>query len=318
MQSEYTAHALEQMRPRVALPLLIAEYGNYCFKCGVQPPIDDVLCVDHIVPVARGGKNVYANYQLLCDGCNTEKFLRVIDYRPGTLRLDVTWERPIIPIHQRARRSRSAERETEEQYTQDGCVRVVSVLDAARLLRMSEATVKRRIAAGILKADTVARPQGWTYMVHIPEDAIPNGPTESPLVSPTSIEPSCCDQRALDILETLLVANGATMERQAEQITRLTGEAWEARALARVAEARLEATNDALRSAQQAVSAAQVERDAWAEMTQRQSRQIEAQAESLCARDEAIIDLEQQLAAERAERERQRPWWKWWRSIQRP
>lgn len=84
---------------------LAEEYGYFCFKCGLVPgPGDIPLRVDHIVPNARGGLNVYPNFQLLCDHCNVKKWMTVIDYRPGTRHLDIIGDRPVIPMAQRARK----------------------------------------------------------------------------------------------------------------------------------------------------------------------------------------------------------------------
>jgi excisionase family DNA binding protein len=47
----------------------------------------------------------------------------------------------------------------------------VSVAEAARLLGVSVATVRRRIRAGGLEAETVLRPQGSAFVVRLPVDA---------------------------------------------------------------------------------------------------------------------------------------------------
>jgi excisionase family DNA binding protein len=47
----------------------------------------------------------------------------------------------------------------------------VSVSEAARILRVSPGTVRRRIAEGTLKAERVIRPQGTAWRVHVPDDA---------------------------------------------------------------------------------------------------------------------------------------------------
>ena len=40
------------------------------------------LQVDHIFPVARGGKTTLDNLQFLCQGCNFKKHTKIIDFRP--------------------------------------------------------------------------------------------------------------------------------------------------------------------------------------------------------------------------------------------
>jgi len=47
----------------------------------------------------------------------------------------------------------------------------VSVADAAGILGVSVATIRRRIRAGQLEAETVIRPQGSAFMVRLPLDA---------------------------------------------------------------------------------------------------------------------------------------------------
>ncbi len=51
--------------------------GNRCLKCGSTRNLE----IDHIVPIAKGGKTRKDNLQTLCHRCNAEKGIRVIDYR---------------------------------------------------------------------------------------------------------------------------------------------------------------------------------------------------------------------------------------------
>lgn len=46
--------------------------GNRCQACGVSEP----LVIDHVVPVAKGGKTAYENLQALCPWCNGSKGTR--------------------------------------------------------------------------------------------------------------------------------------------------------------------------------------------------------------------------------------------------
>ena len=55
-------------------------YGNRCLACGTT---DVPLEADHVVPLTRGGTDDIGNIQPLCGSCNREKFVGVIDYRPG-------------------------------------------------------------------------------------------------------------------------------------------------------------------------------------------------------------------------------------------
>lgn len=46
--------------------------GYRCRKCGVSQRYAQ-LEVDHIIPIAKGGKSTYNNLQTLCHRCNVEK-----------------------------------------------------------------------------------------------------------------------------------------------------------------------------------------------------------------------------------------------------
>jgi hypothetical protein len=43
--------------------------GNACIHCAAK----DALCIDHIIPVSRGGDSSDDNLQVLCSACNTKK-----------------------------------------------------------------------------------------------------------------------------------------------------------------------------------------------------------------------------------------------------
>lgn len=61
-----------------ALRRKIIERDNYtCQICGKYMPDEVGLHVDHIVPVAKGGKSVESNLQVLCSKCNGRKSDRV-------------------------------------------------------------------------------------------------------------------------------------------------------------------------------------------------------------------------------------------------
>ena len=49
--------------------------GYRCKKCRREIPLD-ILEVDHIIPVSKGGKDNPANLQLLCPPCNKKKGAR--------------------------------------------------------------------------------------------------------------------------------------------------------------------------------------------------------------------------------------------------
>lgn len=52
---------------------------NRCLVC--LDDNSDLLTIDHIVPLAKGGRNHVSNYQTLCRKCNVKKGSEYIDYR---------------------------------------------------------------------------------------------------------------------------------------------------------------------------------------------------------------------------------------------
>ena len=42
------------------------------FKCKICDSIEN-LCIDHIIPISKGGENKIENYQTLCKSCNSIK-----------------------------------------------------------------------------------------------------------------------------------------------------------------------------------------------------------------------------------------------------
>lgn len=58
----------------------IKERDNYtCQICGKYMPDEVGLHIDHIVPVAKGGKTVPSNLQVLCSKCNSSKGAKLVD-----------------------------------------------------------------------------------------------------------------------------------------------------------------------------------------------------------------------------------------------
>ena len=56
---------------------ICAYYEYCCLACGDMGD----LTVDHVVPVSKGGADAGYNIQPLCQGCNSEKGVRVIEFR---------------------------------------------------------------------------------------------------------------------------------------------------------------------------------------------------------------------------------------------
>ena len=52
-----------------------------CLRCGTS----DNLSIDHVIPVALGGRNAIENTQVLCRSCNSSKGVKIIDYRKISL-----------------------------------------------------------------------------------------------------------------------------------------------------------------------------------------------------------------------------------------
>jgi len=123
----------------------------------------------------------------------------------------------------------------------------VSVAEAARLLKVSTATVKRRIRDGSLEAEPLSRPQGIEYRVRLPRDVTPPltdpaGDVPAPLSEPSYSEPPPLTGSAhvatqdvsaaitaavaplaerLTVADRQLTAQAETIERQAETIAEL-------------------------------------------------------------------------------------------------
>ena len=68
-------HSKEQRKLMTpALRKQIMERDNYtCQICGKYMPDEVGLHIDHIIPVAKGGKSVPSNLQVLCSKCNGSK-----------------------------------------------------------------------------------------------------------------------------------------------------------------------------------------------------------------------------------------------------
>ena len=57
----------------------IMKRDNYtCQMCGKYMPDEVGLQVDHIIPIAKGGKSVPDNLQVLCSKCNQKKKDKII------------------------------------------------------------------------------------------------------------------------------------------------------------------------------------------------------------------------------------------------
>lgn len=57
-------------------------YGNVCLRCGDK---NAPLTPDHIIPWSLGGTNWITNIQPLCSRCNSQKNIKIVDYRPDSI-----------------------------------------------------------------------------------------------------------------------------------------------------------------------------------------------------------------------------------------
>lgn len=56
-------------------------YGNKCLQCGSVERVE----MDHVVPIAKGGRHVVENLQPLCRSCNGAKGIKSLDFRAGRI-----------------------------------------------------------------------------------------------------------------------------------------------------------------------------------------------------------------------------------------
>lgn len=68
---EFTASEWRQLK---------VQYNNTCLCCGAREP-EVKLTIDHVIPLARGGRNDIGNIQPLCLTCNLRKATKTTDYR---------------------------------------------------------------------------------------------------------------------------------------------------------------------------------------------------------------------------------------------
>ena len=52
---------------------IYARDGYRCRICGARQGKIVQLEIDHIIPIAKGGKSTYDNLQTLCHNCNVQK-----------------------------------------------------------------------------------------------------------------------------------------------------------------------------------------------------------------------------------------------------
>lgn len=78
LKEYHTKNQRRLMTPK--LRQQIKERDDYtCQICGKYMPDEVGLHIDHIVPVAKGGKTVPSNLQVLCSKCNSSKGAKLVD-----------------------------------------------------------------------------------------------------------------------------------------------------------------------------------------------------------------------------------------------
>lgn len=69
----YPGTALSDHMKRQLKEEHIKRYGPVCPRCGCRYASLDDFEVDHIIPIAQGGRNSVNNSQVICQACNREK-----------------------------------------------------------------------------------------------------------------------------------------------------------------------------------------------------------------------------------------------------
>jgi hypothetical protein len=186
--------------------------------------------------------------------------------------------------------------------------RWVSFAEAQKILGLTEGTLRRAIKAGTVQGEQRRRnpdspsDQRMVYEVLVVDTPGAAAAVAAPIEAASATEPATiapdATMRALELLETLLRANGETMERQAVKIEALQGLLWQAEHDKAVAEARAELLTDA--------------RDQFAiDYSEQLERAIKAEAlaESLAV-ERAQAKLEVDELRERLDQLNARPWWR--------
>jgi excisionase family DNA binding protein len=95
----------------------------------------------------------------------------------------------------------------------------VTISEAAKLLRVSEHTVRRRVHNGELPSIQVARSQGYIWMVELPDDMSPDTPPPSEIVALHQLIDSLNAQ--VDSLKGQLDAKDKQLETRAREVQEL-------------------------------------------------------------------------------------------------
>ena len=95
----------------------------------------------------------------------------------------------------------------------------VTIAEAAKLLRVSEHTVRRRVRNGELPSIQVARSQGYVWMIELPDDSPPDIPASGEIAALHQLIDSLNVQ--VDSLKEQLVAKDKQLETRAREVQEL-------------------------------------------------------------------------------------------------
>jgi excisionase family DNA binding protein len=95
----------------------------------------------------------------------------------------------------------------------------VTIAEAAKLLRVSEHTVRRRVRNGELPSVQVARSQGYVWMIELPDDSSPDTPPLGEIAALHQLIDSLNAQ--VDSLRGQLDAKDKQLETRAREVQEL-------------------------------------------------------------------------------------------------
>lgn len=104
---------------------------------------------------------------------------------------------------------------------------LVSIVEAARILALSESTVRRLVKAGRLEAEQVQRPQGHVWLVKVPAPATDQVEQPPIQIAASGGQPPALAAWVTSVLEPLVAELSVTRQQlvvQAEQIGQLRAE----------------------------------------------------------------------------------------------
>ena len=74
IMNEYFTKKNRRVLNKSLVKKVLLKYNHTCVYCGDNKN----LTIDHIVPVSKGGRDVFSNLQVLCKSCNSRKGNKII------------------------------------------------------------------------------------------------------------------------------------------------------------------------------------------------------------------------------------------------